>query len=237
MAPESLKMLSDSLSFHYVFQNATTAPSKLTATQLKGRIKDLESSENTWNYQRSIIDFRKPSFIGEHTTAAGYGTTMHAVMQYLNFDACRNNEGIRMELIRIGEEQLISSEQLTLVNSRKIETLFSSKIGNKMMECRHLLREFKFSILDDGQNYGSDLQGEKILLQGVVDCALIEDDGITVIDFKTDHVTEQTLTQITEKYERQVITYVKALQKIYQKPVKEAYLYFFSLDRFVAIQL
>ena len=74
-----------------------------------------------------------------------------------------------------------------------------------------------------------------MLLQGVVDCALIEADGITIIDFKTDFVTEETLTDLVDRYRMQVQTYADALSRIYQKPVKESYLYFFRLNRFVSV--
>lgn len=51
-----------------------------------------------------------------------------------------------------------------------------------------MLREFKFSILADGRILQEDLTGEKLLLQGDVDCCFMEEDGITVLDFKTDRV-------------------------------------------------
>ena len=94
------------------------------------------------------------------------------------------------------------------------------------------LREFKFSILDDGRNYGEGLEGEQVLLQGVVDCALLEPDGITIIDFKTDRVTEETVDATADRYRLQVQTYADALSRIYEMPVKRKMLYFFSLDTF-----
>lgn len=97
------------------------------------------------------------------------------------------------------------------------------------------LREFKFSILDDASLYGDSVDGEQVLLQGVVDCALIEPDGITIIDFKSDHVTDETLAVIAEKYSSQVQTYGRAISRIFELPVKNKYLYFFRLGQFVSI--
>ena len=79
------------------------------------------------------------------------------------------------------------------------------------------------------------MQGEKILLQGVVDCALLEPDGITVVDFKTDKVTEDTLQDRTDHYRPQVLAYADALRRIYKLPVKQAILYFFHLNRAVDV--
>jgi ATP-dependent helicase/nuclease subunit A len=74
-----------------------------------------------------------------------------------------------------------------------------------------------------------------VLLQGVVDCALLEEDGITVVDFKTDHVNEENLPVKTEHYRSQVLTYAQALSRIYRKKIKGVYLYFFCLNRFVQV--
>ena len=79
------------------------------------------------------------------------------------------------------------------------------------------------------------LQGEEILLQGVVDCAMVEDDGITVIDFKTDFVTQETLAEKVEYYRPQVTAYGDAMARIYGLPVKQSWLYFFRLNRFVQV--
>ena len=89
--------------------------------------------------------------------------------------------------------------------------------------------------MDDGSNYGENLSREQVLLQGVVDCALLEPDGITIVDFKTDYVKEETLAAVTERYCTQVETYGDALSRIYEMPVKAKYLYFFGLNRFVEV--
>ena len=90
-------------------------------------------------------------------------------------------------------------------------------------------------MLDDGENYDPALKGEKILLQGVVDCALIEEDGITVIDFKTDRITDETIQEKVRHYRSQVLAYASAMERIYQKPVKEAVLYFLQIGRQIAV--
>ena len=56
-----------------------------------------------------------------------------------------------------------------------------------------------------------------------------------MVDFKTAHVTEETLTAAVERYRLQVQTYGEALSRIYEKPIKGRFLYFFRLDRFVEV--
>jgi len=97
------------------------------------------------------------------------------------------------------------------------------------------LREFKFSILDDAKKYGDASDGDEILLQGVVDCAIIDESGITVLDFKTDRVTSDTLAQVTDSYRLQVKAYANALSRIFGKEIQASYLYFFRISQFISV--
>ena len=117
----------------------------------------------------------------------------------------------------------------------KIWAFFDSDIGMKLRKSKNVIREFKFSILDDAAKYNPGLLGEQILLQGVVDCAIIESEGITVLDFKTDRVTDTTLDAAAEQYRMQVTAYAEALSRIYEKRILSAQLYFFNLNRFYKV--
>ena len=132
-------------------------------------------------------------------------------------------------------QRFITEEQARIIDRNKILRFFASELGSKLRKHERILREFKFSILDDAGRYGDGLEGEKVLLQGVVDCALLEDDGIIVIDFKTDYVTDDTVETVVERYRSQISVYAEALSRIYRMPVKEKYLYLFHLDRFVPV--
>ena len=122
-----------------------------------------------------------------------------------------------------------------MVDCGQIAAFFETEIGKKIRSGGKCLREFKFSILEPGEEFGPGLEGEQVLMQGVVDCALLEDDGIVVLDFKTDHVTDKTVYAVAERYRSQVETYAAALGRIYETTVREKYLYFFSLNRFIKL--
>ena len=130
---------------------------------------------------------------------------------------------------------LLTQEQGDLVDVSRIAAFFATEIGQKLRSGAAYLREFKFSILDDGDHYGEGLEGEEVLLQGVVDCALLEADGITILDFKTDKVTQNSLEEAVLRHSLQIQTYADALSRIYELPVKEKYLYFFRLNCFVRV--
>lgn len=225
------KLLTD-INFKYSHTGATKIPSKLTATQLKGRALDTEIADGSFDI--TPIAFRKP---GHEMRKDGktFGTVIHTVLQYLSFDRCNHVGDIKVELDRLVREQRISQEQADMVDCSKIASLFATPIGRKLQQSQNVLREYKFSVLEDAVKFYPNAHGERILFQGVVDCAILEDDGITVLDFKTDYVTEETLEMVTQKYRHQVVSYAEALSRIYKKPIKSAKLYFFALERFVDV--
>ncbi len=230
-----VKELHKSLSFQYAYETAREVPSKRTATQLKGRPKDREVAESTEDAAIYMPAFRKPSFIQGSPTSAQKGTAVHNILQHIDYQKCGDMDGIRSELDRLTQQQFITQEQAALVDPCKILTLFQAPVGKQMMACPNVVREFKFSILEDARQLGYGVDDEQILLQGVVDCALLEDDGIIVIDFKTDRATEEAVQQLVARYTAQVTAYSRAVSKIYQRNVKARYLYVFSLDRFIEI--
>lgn len=229
------EILREALSFRYAHTAATQAPSKQTSTQRKGRAKDQEAAEQAHEKLHIHRSWRKPSFLKEVPHGKDYGTAIHAAMQYVRYECCGSIEGVEAEINRLVNQKFLTPEQGAMVDCAAIARFFETEPGKKLWAGIPCLREFKFSILDDGTHYGAGLEGEQVLLQGVVDCAILEDDGITVLDFKTDYVTEENLPYLVERYSGQVESYVHALSRIYQKNVKKAYLYFFHINRFVAV--
>ena len=231
----ALDLLKQALSFHYAHEEATKAPSKQTATQKKGRLKDEEAAEYTIAFQKQTRDWRKPGFLTSRALGKQFGNAMHKALQYIRYENCGTLDSIEREVLRLTEEGFLTPEEGSLVSPEKLFVFFSTPIGEKIRGGTPSLREFKFSILDAGANYGDGLEGEQVLLQGVVDCALLEEDGITVVDFKTDRVTPETLENTVKRYQSQVRTYGQALSRIYEKPVKALYLYFFQLDQLIQL--
>ena len=131
--------------------------------------------------------------------------------------------------------ELITVEQAQKVDVSRIYCFFQTDIGQKIIHGKEVLREFKFSILEDASLYYDNVSNERILLQGVVDCAIVEDNGIVVIDFKTDYITEQNFSEKVSQYSLQIKTYAKALSEIFELPVRESYIYFFHTGQFVPI--
>lgn len=234
---QTIQALEQALAFRYPYQAATEIPSKQTATQRKGRKKDEEAAEHTPEPRQSRRDWRKPSFLANTSQGKEYGSAMHAALQYIRYEKCKTEQAVEAEIRRLVEEGFLTERQGELVDCGKLTTFFHSEFGKKLTEGTPHLREFKFSILDPVEGDDPALAGERVLLQGVVDCALREPDGITILDFKTDFVTEQTAPVLLERYGEQVRTYARALRRIYDQKVKAAYLYCFHLDDFLPVSL
>ena len=226
-----LEKLRCALSFRYAYEAATRTPSKQTATQRKGRLKDQEAAEQAPPQKKPVRNWKTASFLGRDIRGTAYGTAVHAAMQYLRYEVCGSEAETRKEIQRLVSEGFLTAEQGELIPCDKLTRFFATDLGRKL-QSGEVLREFKFSILDDASAYGDGLEGERVLLQGVVDCALIEPDGITVVDFKTDYLTPETLESVTARYKPQVETYADALRRIFRKPIKAKALYFFHLDEF-----
>ena len=232
LQPQVLSGLAQSLDYQYPHRQSTLVPSKQTATQIKGRQKDNEVAEGA-AHEKIHRSWRAPTFAQKPRSGKEYGNALHKAMQYIRFGYCGDLASVVAELDRLADERFISQEQRAMVDADAIAEFFRSDLGIRLANAQNVVREFKFSILDDAKKYFPDIHGESVLLQGVVDCAIIESDGITIVDFKTDKVSPGTLEQIVNRYKPQVQTYADALRRIYGLPVKKSALYFFSLGTLV----
>ena len=69
---------------------------------------------------------------------------------------------------------------------------------------------------------------EIVLVQGMIDAYFEEEDGLVLMDYKTDKVA--SAQELLEKYKTQLDYYQKALEKVTGKPVKQKIMYSFYLE-------
>ena len=75
------------------------------------------------------------------------------------------------------------------------------------------------------------------LIQGIIDVFWIEDDGITVLDYKTDRV--DTAQELIDRYATQLKLYADALERVLatrKLKVKEILIYSFRLEKLISIE-
>ena len=222
------------LEFIYPYQRETGLPAKVTATQLKGRALDEEIAENA-AHTPYIRPLSQPKFRQERRglTPAEQGTATHLVLQYLDF-ADRDVKG---QVERLRARDLLTVEQAEAVDIRALERFLMSPLAEEIRQGRNVLREYRFTLLMDAREYDPKAAGDDaILLQGVVDCCFETDAGLTVVDFKTDHVrTAEEVAQRAEHYRSQLETYSRALEQVLEKPVVRRSLYFLHAGETVEI--
>lgn len=139
-----------------------------------------------------------------------------------------------------GLEQLpaiLGEEELSLLNKEQFQTFLSSSLGEcfkKAFQEKRLFREMHFMrALPFRALFPDRKEEDEVLLQGIVDAFIVEDDGIILVDYKTDRVREGE--ELRERYRKQIMLYSDALEAILGKRVKRRVLYSFYLAKEVEI--
>ena len=220
----------------YAFSAVAGVPSKLTATSLKGRLPDAEAAERAAQTDSvSRPDWRRPEFLRRGAlTGRERGSATHLFMQYVRYEACREEAGVRAELERLVRERFLTQAQADAVEPARIARLFASPLGQRILQAEDLHREFKFSLLLDAAAYFPQAAGEQVMLQGVVDCFWVERGELVIVDFKTDRLPDGAAAR-ARQYAPQVHAYAQALARIWQLPVRECILYFFDTGETVSL--
>ena len=224
------------LSWRYPHLALADVPSKVTATQRKGRPLDQEAAEEgmSTDLPQPEPAVHRPRFAAEERglTAAQRGTALHQAMQYLPLTGDHSPEGVRAELDRLTREGFLTPMQRQVIRPAVLSAFFQSDLGRAMCAARECRREFKFSLLVPAREYEPQAEeGEEVLLQGVIDAWFDDGDGVTVIDFKSDRIQPGGEAQRGEEYHRQLCSYSRALEEILGRPVRRRVLWFFATGR------
>jgi ATP-dependent helicase/nuclease subunit A len=239
------QQLRKNLSAVYPYSEAAALPSKITATELKTLRSEGEEEEaarmpslsEETGYSFPLPVFRR----GEHALgAAERGTAMHALLQHLDWAQTLDGAGIRGEIGRVKAAGFLTEEEAASIDPAAVERLAGSPLGGRMAAAwkkGSLQREFRFSLLVDADRLLSTQAREQILLQGVIDCFFEEEDGIVLVDYKTDRVSEEKeLLARAEHYRDQLEAYAEAITRITGKPVKERILVFLAAGREIRLE-
>ena len=227
--PDAAAELERNLAFVYPHAAAEKLPSKVTATELKGR--EEPDAEAVSLAVKPHAPFRMPDFAKKDKPLTGTekGIATHLVLQYMDFAKGGSREEIEGEVQRLCARGFLSRREAEAVDVAAVARLFASDLGKRMRSCPQVLREFKFSLLCDAAEIYGAAAGEQLLLQGVVDCCLDEPDGLVIIDYKTDRVrTAQEIQERGKRYRGQILSYARAMERIHGKKVKQCLLYFIT---------
>jgi ATP-dependent helicase/nuclease subunit A len=227
------------LRWNYPHKSSTEKRSKQSVSEVKRMYEIRDESASTEivkKYEKPI--FNRPRFMREKALSpAEKGTALHMVMQHVPLEEIPTVKSIDMLLEKMQKMELLTSEQVSVINPKSVVDFFETEIGELMLKTGRVKREVPFSLAVPAREMYQDdlLQEESILIQGVIDCMIEEENGIILLDYKTDGIYdrfkggfEEAKPVLEKRYKIQLDFYEKALQDILQKPVIEKYLYFFD---------
>lgn len=225
-ADESIvELLENNARFKYPHEAAVSMPSKVIATELKHLTA--EADEEAMSIAPTVRRFRTPSLGGvQRLSPTERGTATHVLLQYIDYAETGSEQSIRAELERLKNGRFISPQQAEAVDVGSVLRLFSSELGKRILHADEIRREFKFSLLCPAEKFFDGGEGESLLLQGVIDCMIVEDGQISIIDYKTDRVRGQALYERAESYKKQLSAYAWAAERMTGLPVRECILHF-----------
>ena len=242
------KEISRRLDYKYKFIEGAMLPSNIS-------VSDLKKKEFTYGDEihDTVEVFKekevlKPKFLKEEKglSAAERGTVIHYVMQRLNYDRVSTISEIKAQIEEMVLDNSLTEKEASTVWYKKIYNFFNSNLGKRLLKAykdeRLVSRELPFFTELSSVEYKPELNkdvyvDEKIRLQGIIDCFFEEEDGIVLLDYKTDYVEEEKVDEIIERYRAQLKYYKDALEKITEKRVKESYLYLFGIDKEVEVKI
>ncbi len=234
------------LDYEYKYSLASGLPSNVSVSDLKRSLYENEDDDvltvNIFKDKEVI----KPKFLQEKKglSASERGTAVHFIMQKLNLEKVHTRDEIKEQINEMKNNNLLSEDEVKAVDKINFLGFFRSNLGKRMLtaynENRLVKRELPFyteiSSLNIDSTLPEKLYGkENVRLQGIIDCIFEEEDGIVLLDYKTDYVVEGMEEEIIEKYRVQLKYYKDAVEKITGKKVKESYLYLFGLGKEVII--
>ena len=229
------------LEFRYKYRDVCSVPSNISVSDIKKAEEEIfePQAENLFSEEKNR---KKPKFIMEEKglSKAEKGTAMHFVMQKLDLNKVNLLNEIKEQIKNMFEKGLITKDEEESINIFKIQKFFKSNLGQRLLkaykENKQVFRELPFITEIPVKRIEKDLidkifNNEKLRLQGIIDCFFEEDDGIVLLDYKTDYVENGKEKEILDKYRVQIDLYTETLERVIGKKVKERYLYLFGIDK------
>lgn len=222
---ENTDDLSEMLKYTYKHNGAAMLPLKLSVSELKRRqMPDEEYSVNLISPKSGLI------YNTDEISAAERGTITHYVMQHIDIYRTDSVDDIVKQVDDMTDSGMISPTQRNAVDTDAIAGFFSSRLGNRLKAAKDYRREFDFYMLVPAKEAepAADENGGDVMVQGIADCFFFDDDGIVLIDYKTDRVSAEGAQKRSEMYRIQTDYYARGLSAVLGMPITEKYLYFLN---------
>lgn len=234
--------IKEQLSYQYPHPDAIHLVTKYSVSELKHRaMRELAAKEEedvTPKFLEEVSTPYVPAFMegkAEVNQGALRGTAMHRLMECYDFTKMPDRsdefaENIKKQLTGLVQMGKVSEDMQKLIRIPSVELFLKSKLAPRMKAAAmrdDLFREKPFVM---GNH---EMEEEMVLIQGIIDVFWVEEDGIVLLDYKTDRV--DSATRLRDMYKEQLDLYAEALERIFPLPVKEKYLYSFRLNQAIEV--
>ncbi len=255
-----LSKLRERFAYQYPHPGLQKLYTKTTVSELKIAAMAEKDEEAFHTFEEKEVVPYIPAFRREQEKVSGAvrGSAFHRVMELLDFTYVFVESGLfekcpgdyetyrkRLDAERLKKrlEEFLQRETVSLrlteeyakaVSLPKILNFLEQELAYRMWRAQEqglLYREQPFVLGIDAKRLDPDLpEGEKVLIQGIIDVFFIEDGEIVLLDYKTDVI--DSLEALWNRYNVQIQYYEEALTKLMQMPVKERILYSFYLEKY-----
>ena len=244
--------LSRRFSFVYPDLALTALPEKLSVSRLSPAVLDgADEGDAVPSAVPEEFVPSVPAFLsGVHRDEAALsGTATHLFLQFCDFSRLAR-DGVDAELVRLGDEEFLSAEDIGRVRRDEIEAFCRSALFARLLAAHTLRRELRFHALLPAADFTDDperqsaLAERTLLVQGVIDCILEEEGGYTLVDYKTDRLSPYELSHpeaaaatLTKRHRDQLAYYAAACHRMYGTPPREVLIYSLALGDAVRVEL
>ena len=235
--------------YDYPFRDASSTTAYQSVSEIKKAFNDpleteLENAHLLASTNRYLQPIEtKPDFLFETKfTGAEIGTATHLLLQYYDYNQKGEPEQLELEIKDLIKQDKLNPEIVPSINQQQINWFVRSDFAKPFWQNpAQLKREVEFSSLLSASTLFNDFSdpNAKILIHGTIDGYFVEDDGIILFDYKTDHIDQHNLdlaiANIKQKYTGQLRLYERALNSFAEKPVKHKYLILLDTEKIVEI--
>jgi ATP-dependent helicase/nuclease subunit A len=235
--------LKEILGWKYPFEAATRRAAKTSVTALRREATD-DEAEQPFQRARGVSGLASASRGAMKLSAADFGVAHHKFLQHFAFESAADLKSFVAEAKRLEQENYLSAEEAEVLDLEALLDFWTSRMGRAIRaNASSVRREVAFTAgfapveLDEILRHerGAGLNGEMIVVQGVVDLAVFLPNEIWLVDFKTDEVSAKSLREKVASYSPQLKLYARALEKIYSRKVTDCRLHFLAPKKTVAV--
>ena len=229
--------ISAAFAYRYPHTAAIGLHTKLSVSELKKQGQLIDEEEST--FLPTI-----PAFLLEESGkkdqggGAFRGTAYHRALELLNFPGMKTISDVEMALDTFRREKYMDEESLSLLDAGILWNFLSSPLGRRMSAAQAkglLYKEQQFVIGIPAREMEVCSSDELVLIQGIIDAYMEEEDGLVLIDYKTDHVVRGRESLLTERYGIQLEYYKRALEQMTGKKVTEKIIYSLTLQEEIVL--